>query len=69
MADVREERSCRCALRSEARWRCDARYSSRVQSRGGSDTPAPPARTKCILQHEVSIGCELKAERSPDNEL
>jgi len=36
--------------------------SSRVQSHGGSNTPAPPARTRSITEFEASVGSEKEAE-------
>jgi len=42
---------------------------SREQSRGGSNTPAPPAGTRSVLGHEASVGCEVEAGRSLEDEL
>jgi len=40
-----------------------------VQSRGDSETLAPPAGTKSFLGLEVSVGCEVEAGRGLDDEL
>jgi len=37
----------------------DLMPGSRVQSRGGSDTRAPPAGTKYVLENEATVGCEV----------
>ena len=47
----------------------DLTPGSRVQSCGGSDTPAPPTGTKYVLDHEASVGCEVEAGRGPYDEL
>ena len=66
-ADVLDERRRRRALRSETR--CILTPGSREQSRGGSDTPAPPAGTRSVVEPEASEGCVLEAGCGPDDEV
>jgi len=47
----------------------DLKPGSQVQSRGGSDTPALPARTKRVLASEASVICAVMAEFGPDDKL
>jgi len=47
----------------------DLTPGSRVQSHGGSDTPAPPAGRRFFLGLEASVGCEVAAGRGPYDEL
>jgi len=46
----------------------DLTPGSRVQNRGGSDTPAPTAGTRSFLGLEASVGCEVVVGRGPDDE-
>ena len=43
--------------------------TSPAQGRGDSDTTAPPAGTKTVLELETGIGCAIEAGRGSDDEL
>lgn len=47
----------------------DLMPGSQVQSRRGSNTPAPPVGMKSILEHEASVDSEVDSRCGPKDEL